>query len=80
MVVVPKANGKVRICVDLTRLNDSVRHPLPAIDQTLAQQAGAKIFTKQDTPILRVDPTHDIYHPLRSFLLPQIALRDNISA
>lgn len=24
MVVVPKANNKVRICVDLTRLNESV--------------------------------------------------------
>ena len=51
MVVVPKSNGKVRICVDLTRLNDSVcreRHPLPAVDQTLAQLAGAKIFSKLD--------------------------------
>lgn len=45
MVVMPKGNGKVRICVDLTRLNDSVcreRHPLPAVDQILAQLAGAK--------------------------------------
>ena len=25
MVVVPKAQGKVRICVDLTKLNNSVR-------------------------------------------------------
>ena len=49
MVVVPKANGKVRICVDLTRLNDNVcreRHPLPAVDQTLAQLAGARVFSK----------------------------------
>ena len=51
MVVVPKLNGKVRICVDLTRLNESVkreRHPLPAVDQTLAQLAGANVFTKLD--------------------------------
>ena len=51
MVVVPKPNGKVRICVDLTRLNESVRrerHPLPAVDQTLAQLAGARIFSKLD--------------------------------
>ena len=51
MVVVPKADSKVRICVDLTRLNESVkreRHPLPAVDQTLAQLAGAKVFTKLD--------------------------------
>ena len=41
MVVVPK--------VDLTRLNDKVcmeRHPLPAVHQTLAQLAGARVFSK----------------------------------
>ena len=51
MVVVPKANGKVRICVDLTRLNRSVqceRHILPSVEHTLAQIGGAKIFTKLD--------------------------------
>ena len=51
MVVVPKGNGQVRICVDLTCLNERVcreRHPLPAVDQTLAQLAGAKIFSKLD--------------------------------
>ena len=51
MVVVPKPNGAVRICVDLTKLNHSVcreRHPLPAVEQTLAQLAGAQVFTKLD--------------------------------
>ena len=51
MVVVPKANWKVRICVDLTQYNNSVcreRHPLPAVEQTMAQLAGAKIFSKLD--------------------------------
>ena len=51
MVVVPKANGRVRICVDLSKLNESVkreRHPLPVVHQTLAQLAGAKLFTKLD--------------------------------
>ena len=51
MVVVPKANGKVRICVDLTKLNLSVcreRHPLPAVEQILAQLAGARVFSKLD--------------------------------
>ena len=36
---------------DLTRLNESVcreRHPLPAVERTLAQLAGAKVFTKLD--------------------------------
>ena len=40
MVIVPKANGKVRICVDSTNLNESILtefHPLPSVDHTLAQ-------------------------------------------
>ena len=51
MVVVPKGDGKVRICVDLTKLNESVqreRHPLPAVDQVLAQLSGAKVMSKLD--------------------------------
>ena len=51
MVVVPKSNGNVLICVDLTKLNENVqreRYPLQADDQTLAQLAGAKLFSKLD--------------------------------
>ena len=47
MVVVPKPNGQVRICVDLTKLNESVcreRHILPSVEQTLAQIGAARIF------------------------------------
>ena len=47
----PKPNNTVRICVDLTHLNKSVcgeRHPLPAVEQTLAQLAGARVFSKLD--------------------------------
>ena len=43
--------GNVWLCVDLTRLNESVcreRHPLLAVEQTLAQLAKASIFTKLD--------------------------------
>lgn len=41
----------VRICVDLTKLNESVRRPrytLPSIEQTLGQLAGARFFSKLD--------------------------------
>ena len=51
MVVVPKPDGRVRICVDLTKLNQSVRreqHILPFVEQTLAQSGGATIFSKLD--------------------------------
>ena len=51
MVVVPKKSGAIRICVDLKPLNESVLrevHPLPKVDETLAQLTGAKIFSKLD--------------------------------
>ena len=51
IVVVPKSNGSVRICVDLTKLNESVRRenfPLPTTDQLLAQLSGATIFSTLD--------------------------------
>ena len=51
MVVVPKPSGDVRICVDLKPLNESVLrevHPLPKVDETLAQLAGAAVFSKLD--------------------------------
>ena len=52
MVVVPKKTGAVRIYVDLKPLNTSVLrevHPLPKVDDTLAQLTGAKLFSKLDT-------------------------------
>jgi len=51
MVVIPKANGSVHICVDLKALNDSVLmeiHLLPKVDEALAQLAGATCSTKLD--------------------------------
>ncbi len=51
MVVVPKKQGKVRICVDLKPLNENVLHevhPMPIVDETLAQLTGAKLFSKLD--------------------------------
>ena len=51
MVVVPKANNQVRICVDMTKLNENVlreRQVLPSVEQTLGQLGGAKHFSKLD--------------------------------
>ena len=51
MVVVPKKSGQVRICVDLKPLNENVLrevHPIPKVDETLAQLAGATVFSKLD--------------------------------
>lgn len=52
MVVAPKkAKDEVRICVDLTPLNEAVcreKFILPSVDQTLGMLAGAQLFTKLD--------------------------------
>ena len=51
MVVAPKKSGAIRICVDLKPLNQNVMrevHPLPKVDNTLAQLTGAKLFSKLD--------------------------------
>lgn len=50
-MVVRKTSGAVSICVNLKPLNESVLrevHPIPKVDDTLAQLAGAKIFSKLD--------------------------------
>lgn len=51
MVVVQKKTGAIRICVDLKPLNENVQrevHPLPTVDDTLAQLTGAKLFNTLD--------------------------------
>jgi hypothetical protein len=47
MVVVPKSDGSVRICVDLTKVNESVlRENLSVLIKHLRKLTGAKIFSK----------------------------------
>ena len=51
MVVVPKKSGEIRICVNLKPLNENVlceTHPMPHVDDALAQLSGAKLFSKLD--------------------------------
>lgn len=51
MVVVSKPTGAVRICVDFTHLNKTVKrevHPIPDVESSLSQLATAKIFSKLD--------------------------------
>ena len=51
MVVTPKPNGDVRICVDLTKLNKSIlreAYPLPTVEYTLGKLSGSKVFSKID--------------------------------
>ena len=51
VVVIPKKDGKVRVCGDVIQLNKAVlweNHPMPTTEQTLAKLVGAKFFYKQD--------------------------------
>ena len=51
LVPVLKPPGSVRICVDYTRLNESVlreRHTPPAVDEILAQMGESTVFSKLD--------------------------------
>ena len=51
VVVIPKKDGKVRICGDVIQLNRSMlweNHTMPTTEQTLAKLAKAKIFYKLD--------------------------------
>lgn len=51
VVVTPKSNSKVRVRVDLSKLNRYVKkenHPLPALDTTLGRLAGSRVFSRLD--------------------------------
>ena len=51
MVPVVKPNGKIRICVDLRKLNKAVkreRYILPTLENVAPKLAGAKVFSKLD--------------------------------
>ena len=51
IVVVPKKNGDIRICVDLTHVNEAIKRErlqLPSEAKTLGQLHGATVFSKLD--------------------------------
>ncbi|OXA53834.1 Transposon Tf2-6 polyprotein [Folsomia candida] len=51
VVIAPKSNGDIRVCVDLTKLNRNVErefHMMPVVEHTLGQISGVKYFTKLD--------------------------------
>jgi len=51
MVPVVRPNGKIRICVDLRKLNEAVkreRYILPTLKDVAPRLAGAEVFSKLD--------------------------------
>ena len=74
MVAIPKKNGKLCICVDLKHLNEAVLrevHPLPKVDETLAQLSGATIFSTLDanSGFWQI-PLSEDSRPLTTFITP----------
>ena len=73
MVVVPKKERAIYICVDLKPLNQNVLcevHPLPKVDETLAQLSGGKVFSKLDanSGFWQIPP-HYLYYSVQTVLL-----------
>ena len=79
MVVTPKSNGKVRLCVDLSKLNEFVKrenYPLPAVDTTLGRLGGSTVFTKLDANsgfwqiklACESRPFDDVHHTMETVL------------
>ena len=51
MVIVPKKDGKLRICLDLKDLNRAIQrehYPLPTIEEIATRLHGARVFTVLD--------------------------------
>ena len=83
MTVVPKANGQVRICMDLTKLNANIKrefHPLPDVDFTLGKLGDAKVFSKlfansafwQKNSCRRIKIADNFYHPMGRFCFERL--------
>ena len=51
VVVVPKPNGDIRLCVDMRQANGAIvreRHPIPTVDEVLHELNGSTVFRKLD--------------------------------
>lgn len=54
IVVVPKADGRVWICVDLTRLNQAVRrevYQMQTVEERLGSLTEGSVFSKLDASL-----------------------------
>ena len=51
LVVVPKPDGDIQVCVDMRRVNEAIereRHPIPTIEEVLLDLNGSTVFSKLD--------------------------------
>lgn len=51
IVVAPKPNGDIRLCVDMRQANQAIireRYPIPAVDEILQNLNRSSVFSKLD--------------------------------
>ena len=51
LVVIPKQNGDIRICVDMRKANEAIireRQPIPTVEELLQDLNGSTVFSKLD--------------------------------
>ena len=51
VVIVPKANGEIRLCLDMRWANEAIKRvifPIPTVDEVLQELNGSKVFSKLD--------------------------------
>ena len=51
VVIVPKSNGEIRLCIDMRQANQAImrrRYPIPTVDEVLHTMNGSKVFSKLD--------------------------------
>ena len=78
VVVTLKPSGKVRVCMDLTKLNEYVQrenHSLPSVDVTLGKpwevlhKARCKLWVLANEVVRNLKTTHNLHYPVGSLLL-----------
>ena len=86
MVVVPRQNGQVKICVDIIKLNANIKrevHPLPSVKFTLDKLRNAKVFSTPEASSVfwqrklseEIQAVDHFYQPLGKILFGTITLR-----
>ncbi|UYV77326.1 K02A2.6-like [Cordylochernes scorpioides] len=73
-VIAGKPNGDIRLCVDLSRLNEHVQrevHPMPVVEHMLGQLGEARFFSKLDanSGFHQIPLSQDCQH-LTTFITP----------
>ncbi len=51
VIIVPKANSEIRLCLDMRQANRAIireRYPIPTVDELLQSMNGSMIFSKLD--------------------------------